>query len=414
MSKKEINQVSIFEKLKAKEIKQKQASVMLGLSTRQIKRKLKSFRKLGPSSLAHSSRGKPGNHVLDPDLKSEALHLVRTEYPDFTPTFASEKLEEIHKLVVISETLRLWMIDDGLWKVKRRKIDRHVWRERKEYFGQLVQLDGSDHDWFEGRSGKCSLLAFIDDATSQILWLEFAKSESTESLMKSTRSYLEKYGRPASLYSDRGSVYKVNLNNEDKDKLTQYGRALKELDIGLIHARSPQAKGRVERLFGTLQNRLVKELRLKGISDMETANEYLRNEYIEKHNQKFSVAPAKEGDVHQNIQGYEFNDIFCLKEERKINNDFTVQYEKRWLQLEAKQPTIIKPKETVQVWDRFGGELTIVIRKTKLNHIELLRKPEKKVLLKERTERVYHIPPKDHPWRNSSLLKRDISILVKR
>lgn len=413
MSKKEINQIGIFDKLVAKEIKQKQASKQLGIGMRQIKRKLKEYRKLGAISLAHKGRGRVSNHSLNPALKLEALSLVSNLYPDFGPTFASEKLEEIHNLVIHPETLRLLMADDGIWKIKHQKVETHFWRERKETLGEMVQLDGSLHDWFEGRNDRCTLLAFIDDATSKILHLEFADSESTASLMNATKRYLIKHGRPVSYYSDRGSVYKVNINNEDKEKLTQYGRALTELDIELIHARSPQAKGRVERLFGTLQDRLVKEMRLRGISSIKEANKYLEEEYIAIHNTKFSVKAKENGNLHRSINGYIFDDIFCLKEERKINNDMTVQYKNRWLQIEKKQSTIVKPKEIVEVWEKLNGTITIILRKTKLNHTELLNKPIKKILLKERIEKTPWIPPKDHPWRNITKSKSDISILEK-
>lgn len=413
MSKKETEQISIFDKLAAREIKQKQASKQLGIGIRQVKRKLKEYRRLGAISLIHKGRGATGNHTLDPALKSEALSLVSNLYPDFGPTFASEKLEEIHQVKIHPETLRILMSDDGIWKVKHQKVETHFWRERKETIGEMVQLDGSDHDWFEGRAERCTLLAFIDDATSRILHLEFANSESTNSLMNATKKYLLKHGRPVTLYSDRGSVYKVNLNNEDKEKLTQYGRSLNELDIELIHARSPQAKGRVERLFGTLQDRLVKEMRLRGISSQKEANKFLEEEYMAIHNAKFSVKAKEDGNLHRSIDGYTFDDIFCLKEERKINNDMTVQYKNRWFQIEKDQPTIVRPKETVEVWEKMDGTITIVLRKTKLNHTALLKKPTKQVLLKERIEKTPWIPPKDHPWRNITKSKSDISILEK-
>lgn len=413
MSKKELNQISIFDKLAVKEIKQKQAAKQLGIGIRQVKRKLKEYRRLGAASLAHKGRGAAGNHTLDPAVKSEALSLVSNLYPDFGPTFASEKLEEIHNLKIHPETLRLLMADDGIWKIKHQKVETHFWRERKETFGEMAQLDGSPHDWFEDRADRCALLAFIDDATSQILHLEFADSESTASIMNATKKYLLKHGRPVSYYSDRGSVYKVNLNNKEKDKLTQYGRALTELDIELIYARSPQAKGRVERLFGILQDRLVKEMRLRDISSMKEANRYLEEEYIAIHNAKFSVKPAEEGDLHQSIDGCIFDDIFCLKEERKVNNDMTVQYKTKWFQIEKVQPTIVRPKDIVEIWEKLAGTITIVLRKTKLDHTELLNKPIKQVLLKERIEKTPWIPSKDHPWRNITKSKSDISILEK-
>jgi hypothetical protein len=279
----------------------------------------------------------------------------------------------------------------------------------------MVQLDGSPHHWFEDRADPCTLIAFIDDATSRILWLEFAESESTESLMKSTRSYIGKFGRPASFYADRGVVYKVNKNNPDNDKITQYKRALDELHTKLIHARSPEAKGRVENLFGTLQDRLVKELRLANISTMEEANKFVREIYTPKHNVKFAVKPKSETDLHKSIDGYDLENIFCLKEDRRVNNDFTISYKTRFIQLERKQKTIVRPKNMVTICEHLDGIIEIFLRKTKLNFKELPKRPEKQNMVKKITilkERKLWTPPANHPWRNYQ--KRDISIVQTR
>jgi hypothetical protein len=408
MSRKELNQVNIFENLKEKRIKQKEAAKILDLSIRQIKRKLKVYRKFGAVSLVHKSRGKPSNHRLDEDLIDKALSLIRHKYADFGPTLATEKLAEIDKLVINSETLRQRMIKEGLWKAKVKKVNRHYFRERKESFGEMVQADGSPHLWFEERAPACTLLAFIDDATSQILHLEFADGESTVNLMRVTKDYLEEYGRPVSLYVDRGSVYKVNIHNADEEKNTQYKRALDEAEIELIWARSPQAKGRVERLFETLQDRLVKELRLRGISSIELANEFLKTEYIDKHNAKFSVKAKSENDFHRTTAGYNMREIFSIKEERMIHFDMTIRYKNKWFLLEKKQPTLIFPKNIIEVRESLDGEITFHIRACRLNAKRLTEKPIQK--RKEIKPRVPWIPPANHPWRNNQ--KRDISILV--
>ncbi len=415
MSTKEINQIQIFTDLETKKIKQAGAAKMLHLSIRQVKRKLKAFRRSGATSLVHGNRGKASNHSFEPAIKMEAISIVSNEYPDFGPTFAAEKLLENHQIDMNHETLRLLMTDAGLWKPKYKKMpDIHVWRERMAYFGELIQADGSPHDWFEGRAPKCTLIAYIDDATSRTVWLEFAASESTESLMRTTRSYLEIHGKPVSLYTDRGGVYKVNLNNEDKDKLTQYGRALEEIGINHIHARSPQAKGRVERLFGTLQDRLVKELRLKGISTIEEANRFIREEYLTKHNEKFSVKAREEADLHSSVSAYNLDNIFCLKSERQVNNDSTISYKTRWFQLKGKQPTIVRPKTTVEIWESLDGIVSLHVRGLCLNSVELTQKPKRIVLLKERREHMPNIPSANHPWRQyQTTLKSDISILQK-
>ena len=411
MAKKELNQVSVFEDLKTKVIKQKEAAKILNLSIRQIKRKLKEYRRLGAISLIHKSRGKPSSHRLKEDKMEEILSLIREKYYDFGPKFAAEKLLEIHKIEINSETLRLRMIKAGLWKAKVKKVNRHYIRERKESFGEMVQADGSTHKWFEDRAPACTLLGFIDDATSKPVHLEFALNESTETLMKSTQGYLLESGRPASLYVDRGSVYKVNIHNEDGEKITQYKRALDELDINLIWARSPQAKGRVERLFETLQDRLVKELRLRGIDNIVSANEFLKNEYIAKHNSMFAVKAKSETNLHRKIDGYDLNQIFCLKEKRNVNSDMTVRYKNNWFQLDKKQATLIFPKNTVEVRESLTGEVNLYLRNCKLNVIKLEAKPIKiSKITKEVKPKITWVPSANHPWRKYQ--KRDISILV--
>lgn len=408
MSRKELNQVSIFEDLKEKRVKQKEVAKMLDLSVRQIKRKLKAYRKFGSVSLIHKNRGKPSNHRLNEDLIDKVLNLVRQKYFDFGPTLAAEKLEEIDKLIINRETLRQRMIKEGLWKAKVKRVNRHYFRERKGSFGEMVQADGSPHHWFEERAPACTLIAFIDDATSQILHLEFVDSESTANLMRVTKDYLEEYGRPVSLYVDRGGVYKVNIHNQDEEKITQYKRALDEAEIELIWARSPQAKGRVERLFETLQDRLVKELRLRGIQSIDLANEFLKTEYIDRHNAMFAVKAKSESDLHRSIAGYNFEEIFSIKERRIVHFDMTIRYKNNWFQLEKKQPTLIFPKNIIEVHESLNKEITFHIRACKLNVKKLTEKPIQK--RKEVKYRIPWIPPANHPWRNNQ--KRDISILA--
>ena len=415
MSRAELEQVGIFERLIKREIKQKEGAKLLNLSVRQVKRKIKEYRKTGAVSLVHGNRGKPSNRIIDKELTDKALVLIKEKYPDFGPTFASEKLEENHSIVINHETLRRIMTKEGIWKPKTvRTVVKHFWRERKECLGEMVQLDGSPHHWFEDRADLCTLIAFIDDATSKVLWLEFAESESTMSLMNSTRNYIEKFGRPASFYADRGVVYKVNKDNPNNDKITQYKRALDELHIKLIHARSPQAKGRVENLFGTLQDRLVKELRMANISTIEEANRFARRVYLPKHNAKFAVKPKSEINLHKPTKGYNLNNTICLKEDRKINNDFTVNYKTKFLQLKEKQNTIVRPKNIVTIVEHLDKTIEIFLRKTKLNFKELPKRPEKQkpaaakvTILKERKQ---WAPPANHPWRTFKQ-KRDISIV---
>lgn len=412
MSKKETSQISIFEKLMEQTIKQKEAAKLLRLSTRQVKRKLKAYRQQGAVSLVHKNRGRKSNRAVDENLAREAISIIKNQYVDFGPTFAAEQLLARHHISINHETLRKLMIREGIWKTKKKKGKVHLYRERKECFGEMVQIDGSFHKWFEDRAPQCTLLAYIDDATSEVVWLEFAESESTASLMKSTRSYLELHGRPLTFYADRGGVYKVNNNNPDNDKFTQYERSLKELDIELIHARSPQAKGRVERLFKTLQDRLVKEMRLNKISTKEEANRYIRETYLKAHNAKYAVQAKGSTNLHRSLAGYQLDRIMCLKEERKLCNDFTIRYKNNWYQLLPKQPTILSPKDSIVVNEHLNGSISLTIRKCVLNFEHLAAKPEKVIMKKTAITRKTYIPPWDHPWRRPNL--GDISIVHQR
>lgn len=418
MSRRGIDQISVFEKLKNKDIKQKEAVKILNLGIRQIKRKLKDYRKHGAVALVHKNRGKEGNHRLCESLARQAISLVRDKYLDFGPSLSAEKLEENHCIVINRETLRLKMIDEGLWQPKKKKLKVvRLMRDRKECFGEMIQADDSDHDWFEDRAPRCTLLAFIDDAASKIVHLEFTSGETTENLMRATWQYFETYGRPVALYTDRGGVYKVNLGNSDDDRMTQFERSLHELNIEPIHARSPQAKGRVERLFQTLQDRLVKELRLKNISSINEADKYLGEEYIAKHNAKFAVEPNSPTDLHRNIEGYDLNNILCVKEKRKVNNDLTIRYYSQWLQLSSKQPTLILPKETVEIRKHLDSTITIHQNLSRLNFQAIDQRPVQPTInqRKETSTQNPWLPTRDHPWRKWNLknVKSDISILQK-
>lgn len=399
MSQKEINQVAIFEKLTQKTMTQKQASQLLNLSVRQVKRKLKAYRRLGALSLVHQLRGKPGNHHLPVEVKDQAIVLVGQHYPDFAPTFASEKLLEQHQLVINHETLRLLMIENDLWQPWQQRVKHRSWRERKASLGELVQLDGSDHDWFEGRAPRCTLIAFIDDATSQIMYLEFTSGETTLNLMRSTRTYLNLYGKPYELYTDRGGVYKVNIHNQEKDKQTQYARALAELNIKLTFARSPQAKGRIERLFGTLQDRLVKELRLQGTASLNEANVFANQVYLPEHNRKYAVEPRKVENLHSPLMEENLERIFTIRESRQLQNDFTLAYQGQLYQLERKQQTLVFPRNVITVETDCNEHVRLYLRRTELNYHLITNHPEKQtkpVIFRSQTP---WVPAVDHPWR---------------
>lgn len=372
MSRKEREQLKVFEKLAAGEITQAAAAQMLKISTRWARKKLKRYKTHGDAGLVHLSRGKLSSKRWNSQEQALTIDLLKSEWQGFGPTFVSEKLKELKNIKVSNETVRQMMIAKGLWTSGRKKQQHRKWRERKLMVGILVQLDGSPHDWFEGRAPKCTLLVFIDDATSKILWLEFVESESFNGVAGAAKKYLEKYGRPVSFYVDYGAVFSVNLNNPERDKITQFERVMKELDIDVIHASSPQAKGRVERCNKTMQDRLVKEMRLAGISSIEEANRFVQNgNFIARHNTRFALPPAQDGDAHRSIQGYDLYKIFCAQEERVITNDFTISYKGKIMQLTKQQPTIIRPKNRVIVCEHLDEKVTVRIRNSQLNFKEI-------------------------------------------
>jgi hypothetical protein len=264
----------------------------------------------------------------------------------------------------------------------------------------MIQVDGSPHDWFEGRAPNATLIVLIDDATSKVVWLHFAESESTESLMKATRSYVEAYGRPVSIYVDYGSVFSVNTNNPDREKLTQYGRAMKELGVKVKFAHSPQAKGRVERVNKTLQDRLIKEMRLANICSIGEANRFVQEKYLNIHNGKFAVNPELEQNLHRPIEGFNLDNIFCYKEDRVLQNDFVIRYKNKLLQLHKEQKTILRSKNKIVIHESLEGKLSLFIRKTWLCFNEIVERPVKP-LKTDATPRIpiFRKPAADHPWR---------------
>jgi len=390
MSNKEREQAKVFEQVKQGKITQAEAAAKLRITDRWVREKIKRYCQLDDFGLVHKSRGKASPRRWNIKHEQLLIELLKGEWHDFGPTFATEKLEELHQIIVSREVVRKAMIKAGLWRAKQKKSKHRKRRERKHMLGVMVQLDGSPHDWFEGRAGKCTLLVFIDDATSKILWLEFAESESVEALMRATKNYIQAYGIPQSFYTDHGSVFHVNLNNQESDKKTQWERACGQLGIKIIHAHSPQAKGRVERCNGTLQDRLIKELRLAGISSIQAANEYLRtSNFIERHNEKFACEPAQKGDAHADWTAHNLDDIFSVYETRTLANDFTITYQKRIFQLHDQQKTYISPKDMITIKTSLDSKISLWIRKTKLEFDEIKKKPtkiaeEKKVINRTR------------------------------
>lgn len=291
--------LEVIQRVKRKTLKQRQAAELLGLSVRQIKRLCKAYPRAGTAALISKRRGQPSNNRLPEKIIKRARQLLRSLYHDFGPTLAAEKLA-LEGVSLSVETVRQLLIREGLWKAKRvRRVVIHQLRERRARLGELVQIDGSPHAWFEGRSPNCTLLVFVDDATSRLIYLQFVDAETTFNYFAAVRSYLTQFGKPQAFYSDKFGVFRVNMPNPlSGTGLTQFGRALKELDIELICAHSPQAKGRVERANQMLQDRLTKELRLRGICSLEQANAYL-TEFIAAYNVRFAVAPRAVESAHR-------------------------------------------------------------------------------------------------------------------
>lgn len=398
---------SYFEKLKMKKITQREVAIILDLSERQIKRKYKRYLEHGIKGLIHKSLGKKSSRSLSFELQQKILEALKTKLKGFGPTFSAEKLNELYQIKISNERLRKLMIEHDLWTAKKVKTKHHVWRERKHHLGELIQVDGSKHIWFGDTY--YTLLLFIDDATSRIMYAKFVNEETIKSLSEATITYLKEYGRPLAIYVDRGKVYKVN--NGPAGAITQYHRMLNELDIKLIFAYSPQAKGRVERSFKTHQDRLVKELQLRSIETVEEANVFLQKTYISLHNDSFSESPKKTEDFHRPIGKASLNYIFCIKKSRIIKNDYTVTFDNRWFQLSRGQ--LLRIGQSVTILSHFDGTTSIMHKDRLLEFTEIDKasriKKEKKRTIKEVK---FFKPSPSHPWRTYK--EGDISKLRRR
>ena len=399
-----------------------QAAKQLRLSVRQIQRVKAGIRKDGVAAVIHKLKGKPGNRAFSEREKTNVVETIKQRYNDFKPTFATEKLSENHDIHISRETARQWMIEAKIWKTHKQKSTGKYrsWRPRKEYFGELEQFDGSYHLWFEGRLVdkfgnpiEVCLLASIDDATGKITKAVFAANEGVHAVFTFWKEYVEKTGKPLNIYLDKFSTYKINHKAavDNKDLLTQFERAMKDLEIYLIPAHSPQAKGRIERLFDTLQDRLVKEMRLANITTPEDGNKLLKEVFIPKFNERFSVTPAKTGNSHNSLTDTgkkNINRIFSIQSERVINNDFTIQFKNNWYQLAEIQPTTVRAKEKVLVEEWLDGTLRFSLREKYLSYTELPEKPKK---VKEpppvlTRHKLNWKPPTDHPWRKPYKVKK--------
>lgn len=360
MSQSELTRFDVLQRVERGELRISDAAASLSLCPRQIYRLLGRLRTDGAAGLVSRKRGRVSNRRFSDAFRDRVVAIVRERYADFGPTLACEYLAEQHVITVSRETLRQMLMAAGVWKAKVAKRARlHQSRYRRECRGELVQVDGSDHDWFEGRGPRCTLLVYIDDATSELMHLEMAESESAFSYMRATRSYLERHGKPVAFYSDKHSAFRNNNATADSDGMTHLGRALDKLGVEIICANSPQAKGRVERANGTLQDRLVKAMRLAGISSIDDANTFLPS-YVARHNARFACAPANPRDVHRPLAAHENVEAEMVwREERTVTASLALHFNKAMFILEPTLLTRSLARKRVHVCEYPDGRIEI-------------------------------------------------------
>jgi hypothetical protein len=400
-SQEELRRLHVIRKVLERVVKQVRVAEVLGLSCRQIRRLAKRVKGEGDRGVVHRSRGKPSNRRIDDRVKGRAIKLYQERYKGFGPTLATEKLWEGQRIQVSDETLRGWLIESGDWKRSRKRRGHRQWRERMAHCGEMVQMDGSHHAWLEGRGPACVLMGYIDDATGRGFG-RFYEYEGTVPAMDSFGRYIQRYGIPLKVYLDKHTTYKSNGKPTVEEELagmgplSEFERALRELGVEVIHAHSPQAKGRIERFFGTLQDRLVKEMRLRGIGSIEEANLFLE-EYWGEFNGKFAVEAKEKGDFHRSIpRGLKLDDVLCIREKRALRNDFTVAYHRRLYQVEDS----IRASK-VMVYEGLDGSIRLKYKGRTLKCREVASRPlagrNEPVRLKPKER---YVPPKGHYYRN--------------
>jgi hypothetical protein len=417
MSMNEIDRVSVMQKVIDKHIKQREGARLLHLSKRQMIRLVKRYRREGVIGLISKQRGQISNYKYSSEFKSNVMQLVKWHYHDFGPTLAHEKLLERNKFSVNRETLRHWMIEAELWMPhRRRKAVIHQQRERRPCFGELVQIDGSPHDWFEGRADKCCLLVFIDDATSQVLHLRFEPKETTAGYFHSVYSYIKKNGKPVAFYSDKHSIFRVNTKDMIEDTETQFSRAMKSLNIEIICANSPQAKGRVEKTNRTLQDRLVKELRLRNINNIDVANAFLP-EFMADLNERFAVEPANTTDAHRrcDLSNEKLKNILSHHYDRTLSKNLELSYNNIIFQVKTKSSGYALRHAKVTLHEHLDGQVTLHYKgrdlqyktykkRTRVADIVSSKDVNQRMdeIIKHHGRSKGHTPKINHPWRQYS------------
>lgn len=418
MSQKEMKRAQVLDLLKEDKISQQEASKRMGVSQRQVRRLAKRYQTEGLGGLVSKKRGRASNRRLNESIRATAIDLIGTHYRDFGPTLANEKLAERHAIQLSIESTRQIMIGAGYWKPRKGgTVCAHPMRERRARFGELIQIDGSPHDWFEGRGDYCTLLVFIDDASGRITQLRFAPTETTLDYMRVLHDHIQAHGVPVALYSDKHSIFRINAKEADPEAETQFSRAARELGIECIHAHSPQAKGRVERANQTLQDRLIKEMRLAGISDMDSANAWLPG-YIKDFNKRFAVMPKDPSDAHLPYSGTPATLVRTLSVQttRTLSKNLSCQYESRVLQIKTTGAGLGLRGAKVTVHEHFDGCHEVLWRKRKLTY-SVMDKPVRQSKVAEgktvnaRVDKAVvrrnagHKPAANHPWRKMSVGK---------
>jgi transposase len=407
MSKEELSRLEVMERLQEKRMGQRAAGEILGVSVRQVKRLLRAYRCEGVAGLISKQRGQPSHHQLDAETVQAALDLLKGRYADFGPTLAHEKLVEREGLQLCLGSVRKIMIEEGIWKAKRaRKVGKHPLRERRACLGELEQMDGTDHDWFEGRSERCTLLVMIDDATGQLGALSFVPEESFFGYCGLLRQYMAAHGRPAGLYTDKHGIFRVNLPNAGSgDNLTQFGRAMHSLEIPILCANTPQAKGRVERVNETLQDRLVREMRLLGINTIQQGNAYLP-EFILDFNARFAVKPRSSLDAHRPLLVHQnLDQILAWQEPRSVSKNLTVQFKNVVYQIQTDRPAYALHNAQVIICQDTQGKVTILYKDTPLNFTVFHKQTRQaQVVTAKQIDHLMlnqskaHKPSENHPW----------------
>jgi hypothetical protein len=419
MSRKERRRLVVLSQLHEGKISLVKTAELLGLSYRQMKRLWSRYRSEGDGGVVHRARGRRSNRQAEPGVKQRALRLYREKYRDYGVTLAAECLAEEDELPVPVSTLRRWLLAANLWERRRTRKPHRRRRARKEHYGELVQMDGSHHDWFEGRRGWAVLMVMIDDATGRVS-ARFFENESWQSATTMFRDYVREHGFPRALYVDRHGIYRADreANTQEtlagKEPQTQFGRAMAELGVELILARSPQAKGRVERMNGTLQDRLVKALRRLKIRDLEAANAYLEKTFLPPFNARFTVPAAKSANVHQTLPSdCDLGRVLSIQEERVVQNDWTVRWKNGFLQLEESRDTPVRPKKRVTVCETLEGTLRLFFGNRELPWSPVRTRPQARrkkpsrrpgdTICSHQGQR----PSAGHPWRKRLLREGD-------